>query len=93
MADLCIRCHRPFASGRDAAGGWGENRVMVGDHGPFHAECADNDAAVDRVIKFLETCEDGDIRAGVGAILGLGSDETIKRFREGLADAISPRER
>ena len=50
------------------------------------------DEKVDRVIAFLERCEDGDIEAGIGAILGLGSQEDIARFRRGIAEAIGDSE-
>lgn len=45
-------------------------------------------AAAERVVEFLQQCDDPDIRAGVGAILGLGNDEKISAFKDGIASAI-----
>jgi hypothetical protein len=44
--------------------------------------------AAERVIAFLETCGDADIRAGVGYILGNGSQRDIVEFKGKIADAI-----
>jgi hypothetical protein len=44
--------------------------------------------AAERVIAFLETCGDSDIEAGVGYILGNGSQPDIAEFKGKIADAI-----
>ena len=43
----------------------------------------------DPVIQFLEHCGDIDIEAGIGALLGNGSDDKIRAFKDGLTKAIS----
>ena len=40
------------------------------------------------IIVFLASCEESDIRAGIGSLFGLGSPEKIERFRKGLAEAM-----
>lgn len=46
---------------------------------------------VDRILDFLQKCGNGDIEAGMGQILGLGSDEDIIKFRVRLMLAIGPK--
>ena len=45
-------------------------------------------AAAYRLIAFLEECNDADIRAGMGAILGLGSEDEQVAFERSIAEAI-----
>lgn len=46
------------------------------------------EAAVERVLKFLTHCGDADIEAGVGYILGNGSEQEIAQFKRGIRNAI-----
>ncbi len=43
---------------------------------------------VDRVIEYLARCGEPDIEAGIGALLGIGSEHRIRKFREELRRAI-----
>ncbi len=43
----------------------------------------------DPVIDFLSSCGDADIQAGIGSLMGIGSDDKIKAFRDGLTKAIA----
>jgi hypothetical protein len=44
-------------------------------------------AVSDAIIRALETCGEPDIEAGIGALLGIGSDERIASFRKLIATA------
>lgn len=49
---------------------------------------SDANATVDRIVKYLERCGDCDIQAGIGALIGISTEERLKSFRVGLMLAV-----